>query len=178
MLEVLGNEDLAWTTKSPFGLDDIQEFRLINIDENAGIETEGDTYPKTQKKTTPNLEGIEEEAKFKIMAVSTTNAQSISNLATIPIDIQFHLPNVFTPNNDAINNYLAVKGGLNRVDQYSLRIFDRWGSEIAHIKDKNQTWDGLIAGKETSAGLYHYLLKVRLRNGEILNKIGKFEILR
>ena len=178
LLEVLENDDLGWTKKSPFGIGEIQEFRLIKIGEVSGIQTEGDSYPKDQNKTTPDLEGIEEEAKFKIMAISTTNAQSISNLATIPIDIEFHLPNVFTPNDDAINNYLDVKGGLNRIDQYSLRIFDRWGSEIAHLKDKNQKWDGLIAGKETRAGAYHYLLKVTLKNGEMLNKIGKFEILR
>lgn len=177
-LEVLENDDLGWTTKSPFGIGEIKEFRLIKIDEISGNQIEEDTYLKDQNKTTPEMEGIEEEAKFKILAISTTNTQSLSNLATIPIDIEFHIPSIFTPNSDAINDLLEVKGGINKVEQYSLTIYDRWGSVIEHIKDKNKKWDGLFAGQRTVPGVYHYFLKVTLKNGEVLNKIGKFEILK
>jgi gliding motility-associated-like protein len=86
-------------------------------------------------------------------------------------DFDFYIPNVFSPNNDGINDMFQVYNNLEleiQVNEFS--IFDRWGSLIYQIK--NQTfqngafgWDGRIGDQEVEMGVYLYLIELEFING-------------
>ncbi|MEE2953950.1 MAG: gliding motility-associated C-terminal domain-containing protein [Bacteroidota bacterium] len=66
-----------------------------------------------------------------------------------------YMPNIFTPNNDNINDTFGPE--LNGQDSYRLMIYNRWG--IVIFDKKNTHWDGLINGEIASAGMYSYFIE-------------------
>ncbi len=80
----------------------------------------------------------------------------VINCSTI-IDV----PNVFTPNNDGMNDRFAPFG-----ENYTLQeilIFNRWGQQI--FTDQIP-WDGKIGGKNANSGTYFYIIKITDANNE------------
>ena len=66
------------------------------------------------------------------------------------------LPDVFTPNNDGLNDTLTVL--LRDAQAFSLTIYDRWGSVVFVSDAVANTWDGRVGGKPGPAGAYTWLL--------------------
>ena len=65
--------------------------------------------------------------------------------------------NVFTPNNDGINDFFKLDG-LTKCGEAEIVIFNRWGQEIFKSSDKDFKWDGKTTnGEPVSEGVYFYL---------------------
>jgi len=63
------------------------------------------------------------------------------------------IPNVFSPNNDGLNDSFSIAGlGLDK-----LTILNRWGNVIALLDANNTAWDGSIGGNESPDGTYFYI---------------------
>jgi len=74
--------------------------------------------------------------------------------------------NVFTPNNDAINDLffpfveLTNAAGINYFEEYQLQIFDRWGLKAFETTSSEKGWNGItIKGKKADAGVYFWIVK-------------------
>ena len=72
-----------------------------------------------------------------------------------------YVPNAFTPNGDGDNDVFlpVVRDELER--DYSLWVFDRWGSEVFHTDRPGEGWDGKVKGSDPVTGVYVWKLKVR-----------------
>jgi gliding motility-associated-like protein len=68
-------------------------------------------------------------------------------------------PNVFTPNNDGVNDLFEVtSSGGNTV---SLKIFTRAGVPVFSITSKICQWNGrLLSGEEMANGVYYYIAEI------------------
>ena len=76
-------------------------------------------------------------------------------LITVLIDQKIYIPNIFSPNNDQINDILEIHISSNSYPLESLEIFDRWGNLVhRQIAPGPFTWDGFSHGKEVSSGVY------------------------
>lgn len=76
-------------------------------------------------------------------------------------DWAFFIPNVFTPNNDEINDTFQGFGfGLL---EYEMFIYDRWGNKIYVTKSYDHPWDGKANdGKEMAQrDVYVYLIQIK-----------------
>jgi len=90
------------------------------------------------------------------VVTSRNNVNGFLNLDTILV---VYIPNAFTPNGDGTNDKFIIKG--NGIENYSIDIFDRWGTNIFSTTDINEGWDGTLNGKEKSEnGIYNYQIKV------------------
>ncbi len=71
-------------------------------------------------------------------------------------DIQ--LTNVFTPNNDGVNDvFKPITKGLKEM---KLSIFNRWGNLMYEFNGVNDAWDGhTTAGIECPDGVYFYVIE-------------------
>ena len=67
---------------------------------------------------------------------------------------QVYLPRAFTPNSDGKND--AFFGLGERLNDYDLRIFNRWGQEIFKTTDSSLGWDGKYDGSDAPGGMYVY----------------------
>lgn len=65
--------------------------------------------------------------------------------------------NVFTPNNDGINDVFDLK--IENDVSYHLQIFNRWGEKVFESKDKNVDWNGKVnnTGKDCAPGSYFWI---------------------
>lgn len=68
------------------------------------------------------------------------------------------IPNVFTPNDDNINDLFIIQG--NGVTTYSLTVFSRSGVKVFEIAAKVLVWDGRIfSGEKARDGIYYYVVE-------------------
>lgn len=89
-------------------------------------------------------------------AMMSNNVQAFEDYFTI------NVPNVFTPNNDGVNDRfeLNVNGTLG--DCIDFRIFNRWGQLMFLSTGNNTTWDGRTStGVQVPGGTYFYVLTIK-----------------
>lgn len=83
---------------------------------------------------------------------------------TVVEEATMALPNIFTPNNDANNDWFAAT--ISGVSEINVQIYDRWGSLIydggqsglAGSPQIIELWDGKDKGKPASDGVYYYVV--------------------
>lgn len=92
---------------------------------------------------------------------SSGNASIISPDFCIDNCPEFELPNVFTPNNDKVNDFFkAIK--VRQIKEIDLSVFDRWGNLVYKTTDPYFQWDGtsLQSKKSISEGTFFYICEV------------------
>ena len=68
-----------------------------------------------------------------------------------------YMPNAFTPNQDGINDTLALLMNTKPVS-FSLKIYNRWGSLVFASTDPAQQWDGTYAGRSCESDTYAWVV--------------------
>ncbi|WP_258540451.1 DUF7948 domain-containing protein [Parvicella tangerina] len=86
------------------------------------------------------------------------------------------IPNAFTPNADNTNDNLYVRG--NNIDEFVLRIYDRWGELVFETTDQSVGWDGTFKGKECDPAVYDYYLEATCIDQEQFFKKGNITLIR
>ena len=107
---------------------------------------------------------------------------------TATLDLStFAIPNVFSPNGDNINDrFLPFLIGQEEFslqplfERYDLKVFNRWGNMVFDSQGNASAWDGKDDGNELSAGVYYYVLDIRIACGTAVEDTftGTIEILK
>ncbi len=86
-------------------------------------------------------------------------------------DFIFYIPNVFTPNDDGLNDSFTGKGIS--IIKFEMTIFDRWGNLIYYTDNINKPWDGKVNhGTEiTQQDVYVYAVNVT----DFKNRLHKYK---
>lgn len=96
-------------------------------------------------------------------AFSDGSVRSVWDICVFKLDMHSDLadgitmPNVFTPNNDGINDYFET--GKVITNFYELTIYDRFGIQVFKSGNQLEVWDGTYNGNNCSDGVYFYSLK-------------------
>lgn len=82
------------------------------------------------------------------------------------------LPNIFSPNNDGINEFFFVFGGVEVSQVLDFNVFSRWGEHIFQAQsflpnDPNVGWDGNFNGEKAEMGVYTWFAKVEFLDGVV-----------
>ncbi|MCB9361491.1 MAG: gliding motility-associated C-terminal domain-containing protein [Flavobacteriales bacterium] len=86
------------------------------------------------------------------------------------------IPNVFTPNNDGINDVFLIKG--ENIAAFDCKIFNRWGNEIYSWDTLNEGWDGSYEGNLVADGTYFYISNITWNNEEKETITGHITLLK
>jgi gliding motility-associated-like protein len=86
------------------------------------------------------------------------------------------IPNVFTPNNDLVNDIFRVKGY--NISNFRGVIYDRWGLELFSWSDVSQGWDGKVNGNTCHDGTYFYIISCKDADNKDIKRQGSFTLLR
>lgn len=182
------------------------ELSTFNLSKRAGIYSwdfdDGFTSQEFQPKHTYTLEG-----KYNITLIAgydngnrdvngdgVLDGNIICYDTTRQVVVAIHggaikIPNAFTPNPNGSTGgsgnpgtgtfndvFLPISSGI---EEFTMQIFDRWGTLIFESKDKNIGWDGYDRnGHLLPAGVYVYKLVMRLSNGQRTTKVGDVTLIR
>jgi gliding motility-associated-like protein len=124
-----------------------------------------------QQSALENPEMLFDEPGTYMVSLSVQSEQGcVSRVTHGPFIIKapdLFIPNVFSPNEDGINDNFWVE--YTGDQPYNIIIFDRWGKEVFASRNKQQRWDGTMEGKKLPEGVYYYKLRIGDRdfNGNI-----------
>lgn len=85
------------------------------------------------------------------------------------IPFEYKIPNVFTPNNDGINDFFDLN--VINIPDWELIILNRWGNTIDVLNSSHDKWDG----NSFSDGVYYYKF---ISESLGINEHGFFQLIR
>jgi len=86
-------------------------------------------------------------------------------VATVIIENDLFIPNVFTPNGDGNNDNFVIIG-IEGFDRVGITIVNRWGNEVYRNENYDNTWNG----RGLNEGTYYYIITT--------HKGGKSEVIK
>jgi len=90
---------------------------------------------------------------------------------------QLKMPNAFKPSSNSHYTFKPVFRNINP-ENYSLRIYNRWGALIFESNEPGRGWDGLFKGEKAPAGTYVYTLQYKNQDGKKKQKKGTVTLIR
>lgn len=100
-----------------------------------------------------------EEGDYLVILTATSGGCSDTASATIKVigNSAFEIPNVFTPDNDGVNDrFEMIKKNIKNMH---LVIYNRWGEKLFDMEGENVSWDGTTpSGVLVPAGTYYYIV--------------------
>jgi gliding motility-associated-like protein len=121
------------------------------------------------------------------ISVNVVDTNGCANSTFINIQVlisdNYYIPNIFSPNQDGVNDYFQVysAGAIKEIKQ--MIIFDKRGFPYFHGKsitpnEASEGWDGKKAGHKAGQGVYIYYIELELKTGEIIWESGDITLLR
>lgn len=93
---------------------------------------------------------------------------SITKFLDIRPEIQWYMPNAFTPNSDSKNEGFLGKGYLDGMTNFNMSIWNRWGEKVFETSDHTEAWNGRQnnTGGMSMPGVYVYVVTFKGPRGE------------
>jgi gliding motility-associated-like protein len=119
-----------------------------------------------------------ENTVFRVIGINDNGCSAIDSVSVIYEGAEkVVVPDVFSPNNDQINDRIGVIDECN-VQFLSMDIFNRWGQNVFSGYNLSDKWDGNVNGKPCEIGVYYYIIKAKKLNGEAINFKGDITLIR
>lgn len=118
------------------------------------------------------------ESTVCLTAISATGCIDTA-CATVDVFLnsKFVIPNVFTPNDDNVNDVFTVNGvGLTKMDA---EVYNRWGEKVYEWHTTAGGWNGrTTSGVLAAEGTYYYIIRATGIDGKDYFQKGPFTLLR
>lgn len=171
--------DFSWSPSTPTASDPQVQFNDLSSGASSWIWQFGDPVGSSSTDASPafTFPGV---GCYPVSLVVTNDAgcmDSTTQQLCVSGQDSLIVPNVFSPNHDGQNdNFKITGGGLASLD---VRIFNRWGQEIARIERMNQSWDGRSpTGNALPEGTYFYVMQAVAHTGKTYDLHGTVTLLR
>jgi gliding motility-associated-like protein len=98
--------------------------------------------------------------------------------------IPVYVPNIFTPNGDGTNDYVAIYASTDQVERVlSFQVRTRWGELLWEDydfapNDGRRGWDGMLNGKLAGVSTYVWIAEVQLTTGVLQREAGTVVLMR
>jgi len=124
----------------------------------------------------PNPLAGPEFTTWYVLTVEDAAGCTVVDSTEIVVIRTLAIPNAFSPNGDGLNDLFIIRTPY--VDQFTLRIYNRWGQEVFTTNDINIGWDGTFAGKDQELGSYLFFLDAVGTEGEVIKRSGTITLVR
>lgn len=157
---------------------------IVYADTGNGVTSVGTTSDTTLLIRSSEIiyEVSNDEICFHITASESNNPYGInssinSSVSCLDIPVLITVPNIFTPDNDLINDLFFAVFSFTPAE-YLIMITDRQGKKLFESRDHLEKWDGSYKGSPQKEGVYLWYLRIKAPSGEIINKTGTITIIR
>ena len=90
---------------------------------------------------------------------------------------EFFTPNLFSPNNDNVNDTWQPIIGTS-LEILMIAVYDRWGESVFSTSDRNIGWNGLCHNRPCLPGVYVYMIQVKDKTGKTKTYSGDLTLIR
>lgn len=124
------------------------------------------------------------DTEYEVTVVSTDRCETKARIkVTVDKIRSFVISNVFTPNNDGVNDFITYYAGNDVKKVLSFRIYDRWGNLVWTSSSDSHgiseiDWDGNFRGQKVMTGIYTWICDVEYIDAVIRQYKGSLTILR
>jgi gliding motility-associated-like protein len=145
-------------------------------------QTDGDRVTWNDQSTRTTLD-VSQEGTYWAISESSKGCENSDTINVELIDceeFELHMPNVFTPNGDDLNERFRPIV-FQHVDETVLTIYNRWGEKLFETNDIENGWDGNYRGEIVPDGVYFWLLEYREPRGvnpKLIHMNGTVTIIR
>ena len=106
-----------------------------------------------------------------------TNSDTVTVFFVEGSPYVIYVPNVFSPSHsDPDNRALKVYGNLIKTNDFSFRIYNKWGDLIYETKDFSEAnsigWTGDMASSQQQMNVFTYTVKGEFFDGTPFEKVG------
>lgn len=148
----------------------------INIGDTVLVQASGATYYSWSPifgVLSPNSPTtlITPTATTQYCIIGKDSSQSCTDTACLQLIVEgncfdFKIPNIFTPNNDNINDTWHISFPCPQlISNFRLSVFDRWGVLLFEANQHNAQWDGRTgSGEPVPTGTYFFTAEFKLNN--------------
>jgi len=118
---------------------------------------------------------------YTVILISQKGICKDTAMKVVKVDIpsKLEVPNVFTPNDDGINdNFILHTANLTDI---TVSIFDRWGVSMYEVNTEkgNISWDGKnMGGQPVPSGTYFWIIKATGKDGAAYEEKGFLSLYR
>jgi gliding motility-associated-like protein len=126
------------------------------------VESDLDNYVWSTGETSANIT-VYEEGLYTVTA-SQDNCEREATFIIEPCEHEILLPNAISPNGAVENRFFRIQElHLEWIDDYdfSVYIYNRWGSLVFSSNSKYFQWDGSVNGKIYHEAMYNYVIFFR-----------------
>ena len=104
-------------------------------------------------------------------------------MVSVDRNTSIYIPNVFSPNDDGINDLFYIFGGLDVAMVKELSIFDRWGNQVFFAEnfphnDASFGWNGKFRGRKKQPDVFVYYGVVELIDGFLVEVEGNVTLIK
>ncbi len=134
----------------------------------------------------PNCPTLDIEADTEqVYSLTITDENGCQANATINVLIlivrKVYIPNIFSPNDDGINDWFTVYSNDDVSMVNVLRVFNRWGALLFEATDFQANvpeagWDGSFKSQKMQAAVFVYYVELSYKDGESEVFIGDISI--
>ncbi|MEO9964332.1 MAG: gliding motility-associated C-terminal domain-containing protein [Reichenbachiella sp.] len=158
-------------------LNGIRNYTLERVDENGNLLEEYSVFSGREKAVefSPN-DSEDKLIRVRAESLDPTPQFSYSNIILTELNTSMFLPNVFTPDDDGLNDRFVAKGP--KVFNFELEVYTRWGVLIFSTTDNFNGWDGKINDREAPEGTYIYKIYFEDAEGRKYDQSGSMLLMR
>lgn len=119
---------------------------------------------------------------YYLSLIDTTGSISCINevkdsITIVVCDHKLQIPNIFTPNNDGINDVFKIT--TKNITILNCKIYNRWGILVNELTKINEVWDGgTSSGLQCSSGVYYYVLTAKGEDGKEYGEQGAVQLIK
>lgn len=130
----------------------------------------------TQTNPSFNFPNVPNTYVITLIAYAGNCSDTTSALITVNDVMIYTVPNVFSPDNDGVNDAFQVY--TENAESISVTIVNRWGEFMKELNGLTETWDGTFNGKEASEGVYFFTYSITDKAGKTIDGHGFVQLIR
>ena len=125
---------------------------------------------------------IETTVSLKAVDINGCIIERNVNILIDDSNIRLYVPNIFSPDNDGVNDYFKFYENKSLKSIKRFDIYDRWGEKImsqTNITNKEFLgWDGEFNGTDAMTGVYTYVIEAEFLDETVKTYSGDITLLR
>lgn len=155
----------------------IRNYTIERVDESGAVLEEFDVLSGRERAITFSPNDSENKLiRVRAESLDATPLFTYSNIVLTELSTSMFLPNVFTPDDDGLNDRFVAKGP--KVFNFEMEVYSRWGVLIFSTNDNFNGWDGKINDQNAPEGTYIYKIYFEDAEGRKYDQSGSMLLMR